>query len=378
MKQLASIILGILVIAVHAQVPDYAPQPGVTAWYDLDVNGADASGNNNNGNVVATEGTADRFGTENAALLFDNSGVLIPTTENFDHANVTVSAWIKTTFLSGGYSTTFSHFIDAYYGYWLGILNGKACWYLASGSDVALQSDSDVNDDEWHMITGVYNNGHGKVYVDGVVENEIDFPMIVMACPTAIGNDFLGEAFYGSIDELAVWDRPLTDCEIQHLFSGEPLEIDASVSVAGNILTANNAVAEYQWVNCANFVSVAGATEQSFEPLENGSYAVHVTENGCTVVSECIEMTPLIVCEPDEVRFLIFPNPASEKITVIAPSTCTSLRILDQSGREVAVQPIRQFPADVNIEALSASSGYMVEFIDSSGKTLAVKRLQVK
>lgn len=64
---------------------------------------------------------------------------------------------------------------------------------------------------------------------------------------------------------------------------------DTSVTVQNNILTAteNGQGTTYQWIDCENNnMPISGATEQIFEPTENGEYAVVVTsQNGCSDTS---------------------------------------------------------------------------------------------
>lgn len=63
--------------------------------------------------------------------------------------------------------------------------------------------------------------------------------------------------------------------------------VDTLVTVNNPTLTAHLSGASYQWINCANSTPVAGATNQSFTPVANGSYAVIVTSSGCSDTSSC-------------------------------------------------------------------------------------------
>jgi ureidoglycolate hydrolase len=63
--------------------------------------------------------------------------------------------------------------------------------------------------------------------------------------------------------------------------------VDTSVTLKGNGFTANAANATYQWINCATKQRIPGATAQTFLPTQNGSFAVIVTDNGCSNTSSC-------------------------------------------------------------------------------------------
>ncbi len=89
--------------------------------------------------------------------------------------------------------------------------------------------------------------------------------------------------------------------------------VDNSVSQNGNVLTANQAGATYQWVDCANNnSSIIGATSHFFTALANGSYAVIVTVNGCgTEISPCTTVNGVgLDNKEDAVEVNAFPNPS--------------------------------------------------------------------
>ena len=66
------------------------------------------------------------------------------------------------------------------------------------------------------------------------------------------------------------------------------ISVDASVSLAGTTITATQAGATYQWVDCDNGnAPIAGATNQSYTAVVTGNYAVEVTYAGCTNTSSC-------------------------------------------------------------------------------------------
>ncbi|MGI9542181.1 MAG: T9SS type A sorting domain-containing protein [Cyclobacteriaceae bacterium] len=68
--------------------------------------------------------------------------------------------------------------------------------------------------------------------------------------------------------------------------------VDNGITQIGETLSANTSGATYQWLECSNNNQpVAGATGQSFAPTKNGSYAVQITEGGCTTISTCVNMT---------------------------------------------------------------------------------------
>ncbi|MFT6922138.1 MAG: hypothetical protein ACJA1C_001140 [Crocinitomicaceae bacterium] len=93
--------------------------------------------------------------------------------------------------------------------------------------------------------------------------------------------------------------------------------VDPSATQAGVLLTATNASATYQWVDCDNGnAPIAGATSQSYTATANGNYAVLVTSNSCTEMSPCFSVTSVGIDEYDlGTAFSIYPNPTSDVVT---------------------------------------------------------------
>ena len=67
---------------------------------------------------------------------------------------------------------------------------------------------------------------------------------------------------------------------------------NSGVTLTGNTLTATQANATYQWIDCNNGNSnITGATSQSYTPTVSGSYAVKVSNiSGCMVTSVCTQV----------------------------------------------------------------------------------------
>ena len=98
----------------------------------------------------------------------------------------------------------------------------------------------------------------------------------------------INQQFIGKIDDVGIWDRALTLSEIQDLFEFNLAPIN-SISQTDVTLTADQNNATYQWIDCDNNNSpISGETNQSYTPTVTGNYAVEVTVNGCTSVSECV------------------------------------------------------------------------------------------
>ena len=106
--------------------------------------------------------------------------------------------------------------------------------------------ETDVADDQWHHIAATFDGGDQRIYVDGVLDAQVDGPADVIGAGAArfgfigIGSEAgafdanVGPtwAFNGLLDEFLMFHRPLSAEEIAHLATGpdDPFS-DATTSV---------------------------------------------------------------------------------------------------------------------------------------------------
>lgn len=103
---------------------------------------------------------------------------------------------------------------------------------------------------------------------------------------------------------------------------------DTSVMANGLTLTANQVSSGYQWVDCNNnYTPIAGATQQSFSPLADGSYAVILSSAACNDTSSCHTVLGIGITEVGQNVISVSPNPftASLEITNLKPGTLISV-----------------------------------------------------
>lgn len=107
------------------------------------------------------------------------------------------------------------------------------------------------------------------------------------------------------------------------------------VSTLG-IQIISNAANSYQWINCSTNTQIQGATEQTFTPSENGSYAVVVeNEYGCIDTSACVQINSVGINQANFADFTISPNPTSGKfkITTTNMGDYTKIEIYNTLGQ---------------------------------------------
>jgi hypothetical protein len=146
----------------------------------------------------------------------------------------------------------------------------------------------------------------------------------------------------------------------------------ATATNNNNVLTANQSGGIYQWVDCNNGNSpISEETNQSFTPTESGNYAVEVTLNSCTTISECINITTLELSENDVIPFVkMYPNPTNDVVYIKTVQSLTSIEVYDLLGKRLI-----QKTMDMNIVNVSELSNgvYNVMFYFENGKKTSTR-----
>jgi hypothetical protein len=119
--------------------------------------------------------------------------------------------------------------------------------------------------------------------------------------------------------------------------------VNLSTSLSGSTITAGATPATYQWINCSTLAPVAGATNQSFTPATSGSYAVIVTQSGCSDTSICTPVTITGINDLENaLSFTVSPNPFSEQtiITLNGNVNMNLVNVIITDALGKIVQPI--------------------------------------
>jgi hypothetical protein len=169
----------------------------------------------------------------NKAVQFDGSNDYVRI-NNTTALDFTLEAWIKTS----AASTTGS---QAYQGngiLWSDVGGGASDFVMAilnnqlsffdGGSDSSANGTRILNNNQWHHIVAVRDGGgQNKIYVDGVLDGTTGAGNVVLSSNPNIhigANTLDNRYFNGLIDEVAIYNRLLTDNEVlQHYQVGTAL-----------------------------------------------------------------------------------------------------------------------------------------------------------
>jgi hypothetical protein len=424
-----------LTAKVMAQVPSYVPTNGLVGYWPFNGNANDESGNGNNGTVNGATLTTDRFGNVNTSYSFNGSSnwIEISHNSNFDFEtpnSITISTWIKTSMTSGAvFVQKQSGVGNTQNGVNCGILNlnGSLCGVSkkTNGIQSLIASPATVsNNNSWHHFVYCFSGGYAKTYLDGVlISSQTDAGSIVGNSTTNLIFGYglpLNNFFYnGRLDDIGIWNRALTAQEITALYSGCGNEITTQPTNSINTLGANaqfslNAVAgsTYQWqsnplntgwLNLTNNSTYSGATtntltvsnttisnhHQPFRAIVNAGGCVDTSDVAQIIIGDTclttvtdtliINATLSLPAPNNENTILIYPNPASDHITIdngnYTAMAGYTIKIENNAGQQVFQSLINQAQFYVDLSTWSGNGLYFVHLIDAQGNTVTVRKI---
>jgi hypothetical protein len=214
--------------SVFGQVPNYVPSNGLLAYWPFSGNTNDQTANANHLTNNGATLVADRNGTANAAYSFNGAGnYLEKTVPSFvfsPSGTFSISFWINRPSTTGGVammsgSGTANNFIWLFSGNSINNVFGtnkqQSAWIWAN---------SPYSLNQWEHFVCMYINGVMRVYRNGVLEVSATYThtgALSTALPFYIGKDIGTSYFNGSIDDIAIWNRSLTNCEIQKMYTSQ-------------------------------------------------------------------------------------------------------------------------------------------------------------
>jgi hypothetical protein len=301
MKKL--LLLGVVALSLNSfgQVPNYVPSNGLAGWWPFNGDANDESVNTNNGTVNGATLATDRFGSPNSAYDFDGFDDYIVVNDaselRISNTNFTISCWV----LVQQYNGTSNDIISKRSAY----SGGNGYHLLAKSNRVAFEASGTTDPDSWTQaplpiqvwsnVVCVFdlNNSTLSTYINGVMDSiSIGLLSPNNVSPNLfIGKDGLGNQYHhtGKIDDIGIWNRALTPCEIQDLYSSQLNTIsvsagsDQTICAGAAITLFASGSMNYSWNN--------GVTDGiAFNPTSTQDYIVDADSAGC-VSSDVVTIT---------------------------------------------------------------------------------------
>ncbi len=361
--------------------------------------------------------------------------------------HITIEAWINSAAWTVG-PTPSGNSIVCHHGWQYGeqgyvlragttATNGQLSFNFA-GIDTAgaytswqeVTSTTFLNLNTWYHVAGTFDGDTLKCYINGNLAGTTPFKgtirdssaydlKIGRLAYTGIGQD---RFFNGKIDEVRIWNRALSQSELQsnmnnHIdpaiqtglvgywrfneatgtiiadssgnnLNGTLTSTTWNTSVPFNLpvanlfyfsgqLTVTPAAVHYQWY--FNGSPLANDTLQSLTPTQNGQYYVVVTgNNGCTVASGTVTVSNVGVKEYDaSSQITILNNPVNDIVTIQINETLLADKIglYDINGKHIAAFT-NSAPNTYALSCSTYNAGiYLIKV--NTAKGISVKKLMI-
>jgi hypothetical protein len=391
-------LLGLTATTMAQNVPPYVPTNGLVGWWPFSGNANDESGNGNNGTVIGAALTTDRFGNSNKSYLFD--GISNRIAFNLNSINnlfpssteSTASIWIKTTDLNGPLISMQGNNgieFDFHIGTLADILQNPGHYGILVRDNCCGTGNngfaSNCVDNSWHMLSIVrLSDGTLKFYKDAVLEltsgsgqnGALVFNPNFMTFGAHNGwivasqnggcmscNSVDQQHYNGSLDDIGIWNRALTQQEITALYQNCSNPI-AAINAQGNTtfcqggfvtLSANTATGNtYQWY--VNNNAIGGATAANYTATQSGNYTVLVSNNGCSAASSAVNVTVNAIPNSN----VTISGPATfcsgSSVTLTAQGTGTYLWSNGATTNSITVNQSGNYSVTVTSNGCSATS----------------------
>jgi len=134
----------------------------------------------------------------------------------------------------------------------------------------------------------------------------------------------------------------------------------------------------FQWIDCNNNSAINGAVTNEYTPINDGNYAVEVTNNECTWMSDCFTFSTVSTSQINENEaYFVYPNPANDFLKLYVPKgkSIASISIMDELGRIVAVREVTS--ATNTIDLLKLEDGMYFLTIHETSTQPTILQFQV-
>jgi hypothetical protein len=202
------------------------PTNGLVAYYPFNGNTNDESGKGNNGINYGATLTYDRFNNYNNAYYFNgiNYFISVNNSSSFQPSSgLSISAWINLSYplkneiiAAKGTETTINSWALGYDS-----VTAKVYFQInLNGELKKVFMNSALMTYNWNNIICTFDGSIMSIYFNGQQENLLptSYNMGTNNEDFRIGSNSAGYYFYGSIDDIRIYNRTLNESEIQQLY----------------------------------------------------------------------------------------------------------------------------------------------------------------
>lgn len=193
----------------------------LVAHYKFNGNGNDEA----NGNAATVSGATYVTAVDGQGINFDgvNDYASIPSNSSTSVTVFTISALVYIPVsVQSGWRAIYEH--GRFTSSWYGIFKSGSVnkFHFRWGQSNSFDFNSLILPDTWYHVVCAYDGSSAKMYLDGVLDEQINASSGLVATDTEvrIGQNMTGgESFKGYVDDLRLYNQALTQTEITNLYN---------------------------------------------------------------------------------------------------------------------------------------------------------------
>ena len=438
----AAVTISLATATMAQNVPSYVPTNGLVGWWPFNGNANDESGNGNNGTVNGATLTSDRFGNVNNAYDFNGNSYIFSNNVNnlplgnnsrafclWMKTNVTSSPPNKDMFNWGSGTTTSQRFGFTMYS--------GLPYFCAQNDD--FYGNTPIGNNNWHFIVINYDGNLVSIFVDGILDASQSKNLNTVLNDLIFGRSPLNHSspsyYTGTLDDIGIWNRALTQQEITDLYSAVNCANNTAITPQTNSLATSSTATftattsdpnpSYVWqsdlgqgyVTLNNYGNYSGVNTATLN-IDNVQLSEHnqpirviTTSGNCIDTSNVAVINILDTCitnvtvydtllttvtdtlvinaqitginPPNNLNTLkVFPNPASTHITIdygnFNAMSGYTLTIVNSIGQTVFTTPINQQTSFIDLSTWTGNGIYFVQLIDPQNNTIENRKIVIQ
>ena len=420
LKNYVKFILAIVFVsnAMAQNIPSYVPKDSLIGWWPFNGNANDESGNGNHGTVNGATLTTDSSGKANSAYNFDgiNNFIKINTIPKLNNIDgLTISAYI----LPLGTTGSRQFIVSRGYDYAAGSFflchesnqNSDKLRFSINGygtSNVLTTNPYKIPYSNWQHIVAVKDNNSIKLFVNGLLTNTSSYSDQLFTNTDTLyfgvhhfenqTSGWFPYYFKGKMDNIAIYNRALSDQEIKQLYEGCPKEIATSSNFSSVIYTTS-APLNLTATPTEGTFSGEAVTNNAFNPSKAklGKNQVKYTYKNSTGCSDSANFEMILVdtlgnkCTETiydtilKINFRlttgikagqiatmnVYPNPTSDVIIIEASDLAAlngySYKMVDLQGKQVYKELVTKSKTEISLKSIGAKGVYILHVVDAQG-----------
>ena len=251
MRLIVALLLATNLMAQN--VPNYVPTNGLVGYWPFNGNANDESGNGNNGTVNGATLTPDRNGKANSAFSFDgkSNSIQVNNSNSLNPSQISISFWIYAkknnvcVIEKGNVVNATEHGFSITHNDIWHIQRGLKTSFSTSNcsnteSNYTWGKNDEISNNIWNMVTvSIDLSGNIKHYLNDKLIYTLSSGVSLGKCDSPSSTLRFGgphwnsdpEWFDGFIDDIAIYNRALTEQEITALYTGSTQSALASTKV---------------------------------------------------------------------------------------------------------------------------------------------------